>query len=130
MVRLFCDGIYQPAKIMRIVPTKSGVSHEFVFYLKNCSVCSKPALEIIRIDMWGKIIPPVRLNTRNIADFLKTINVIPNKEPLVFSKPYSRFYLCYNNFGKKEKCYQNLSRLKIGAVETDPVRDLQFFKGN
>lgn len=125
MVRILCHGALQKSEIYKIVPTKSGIKDEYVFHLKNCNICNNPVLQILRIDIWGNILEPVRLKTKNIEKFLNSMSVIWKPKRLNLSNTvYSDFYLEYNEYGIKKKCYRNLSCVKLGKMETDLFKDL------
>ncbi len=126
MVRILCHGALQKSEILKIEPTKSGIKDEYVFYLKSCAICNNPVLQILRIDIWGNILEPVRLKTKNIEKFLNSMSVIWKPQKLnLTDKVYSDFYLEYNEYGIKKKCYQNLSCVKLGKIETDILMDLR-----
>lgn len=129
MVRLLCHAVYQNAELFQIVPTKENVKEEFVLYLKNCVICEQPVLEIRRIDIWGCGMEPVRVKTKNIQKFLDSMSVIwkPGKIHPV-NVVHSKFSLGYNEFGTRKKCFQNLSNLYLGRVETDPYENLKNYK--
>jgi hypothetical protein len=125
MVRILCHGASQKSEIFKIEPTKSGIKDEFVFYLKKCAICENPVLQILRIDIWGNVLEPVRLKTRNIEKFLNSMSVIWKPQKLnLSSQAHSDFYLEYNEYGIKKRCYQNLSSVKLGKIETDIYKDL------
>jgi len=125
MVRILCHGVSQKAEIFKIIPTKLGIKDEFACYLKSCAICQNPVLQVLRVDIWGNILEPVRLKTKNIEKFLCSMSVIWKPEKLNFSsRAYSDFHLEYNEYGIKKRCYQNLSSVKLGKIETDIYKDL------
>lgn len=128
MVRLLCHGINQKADLFQIVPTRESVSEEFVMYLEKCIKCSAQILEIHRIDIWGNRLMPVRLKSSKIHNFLKSMNVIWQPKRISTTVPInSGFYLYYNEYGKKKKCFQSLAGLQLGKSETDLYTDLKYF---
>jgi hypothetical protein len=129
MVRLTCHGLNQNAVLFKIVPSSEKVHEEFVFYLKRCSICKKPVVEIVKIDIWGNKIETVRLKTKNIPGFLRSMRVISRPDKIYCTENlFSKFYLHYNEYGIRKKCFQNLSNLSLGRIETDLYEDLRTFK--
>lgn len=126
MARILCHSIKQKAQLFKVVPTKKGVQDEFVVYLEKCVICEKPVLEIVRFDMWGKLICPVRLKTKNIKAFLDSMNVIWKPEKIAYIQGgISRFVLGYNEYGVHKKCSQNLYNIQLGKIETDPYKNIK-----
>lgn len=131
MVKILCHSVLQKTQVFKIVPTKENVQEEFVLYLEKCVICQKPVLEIRRVDDLGNFLEPVRLRTKNIQKFLDKMNVIWKPDKVVsINAPYSKFNLGYNEYGTKKKCYQNISNLQLGKIETDPYLDLIGYKVN
>ena len=129
MVKILCHSVLQKAEVFKIVPTKKNVQDEFVLYLEKCAICEKPVLEIRRVDDLGNYLEPVRLRSKNIQKFLDSMSVIWKPEKVVpINTPYSRFSLGYNEYGTKKKCYQNISNIQLGKIETDPYLDLMVYK--
>jgi len=131
MAKIWCCRRFQHAEVFKIAPTKKDVLEEFVLYNQCCSCCKQPVLEILRADVDENILKPVRLNSKNIQDFIKKMDVLWKPRKFAFPKSkISKFILNYNEFGKINKCSKNLSGLTIGRVETDPVINLKSYKAH
>ncbi|MFH0702169.1 MAG: hypothetical protein V2B14_01340 [bacterium] len=131
MPRIWCHRRNQKAELFKIVPTRENIQEEFILYLKSCEVCNRPALEIIRVDVWGTLLEPARLKSKNIKKFLDSMSVIWKPKNFGFyQRGFSRFMLGYNEYGLHKKCFQNFSNLKIGIIETDPYLDLRLSRFN
>lgn len=127
MARIICHSAKQKAELFKIAPTKNDVAHEYVLYLKRCCICDNPVLEIIRFDIWGELLPSVRLKSNNIKGFLEKMSVLEKPRKICFTAPKGGFYLNYSEYGSKKRCYQNISTLQLGKLETDPRVGLQGF---
>jgi hypothetical protein len=90
-----------------------------VDYLQACPVCGHTVVQLTRIDFDHNISICRKTNekARKLFANLES-SILYKKEPeLCRVKAYSKFYLNYNEFGVKKKCYSNLSTLKIGLFE-------------
>jgi len=88
-------------------------------YLEECPVCGHTVAQLTRIDFDNNISVCRKINekARKFFQNLQT-SILYKKEPeLCRVKAYSKFYLNYNEFGIKKKCYSNFSTLKIGLFE-------------
>lgn len=132
MIKIMCHSVCQKAEFFEIKPTKYSIKKEFVLYLKKCVICNKPVLEIVRIDSFGELLKPVRLRSKNMETFLKSMVIIRRMKKLkvVPTSGFSGFVLDYNEFGKRKKCSQNFSNLQLGRIETDPYLNLRVYKNN
>ena len=129
MPKVWCCRRFQDAEIYKILPTRNNILEEFVLFRKACSYCNRSILEILRMDKNMNILKPVRLKTKNIHSFMKDMEILCKLKP--HHKPknkISRFILRYNEFGKIKNCSNNLSDLKIGKIETNPIKNLKTYK--
>jgi len=89
-------------------------------YLEECPICGHTIAQITRIDFDNNVSVCRKVNdkARMLFDKIKKIILFEKKEEGVSLKGYySTFYLNYNEFGVKKRCYSNLSSLKIGLFE-------------
>lgn len=88
-------------------------------YLEKCPICGHTVTQITRIDSDNKVSVCRKINdkARKLFEKLKESILFEKKPEGVRIKAYSKFYLNYNEFGVKKKCYSNLSTLKIGLFE-------------
>ena len=93
-------------------------------YLAKCPVCGHTVVQLTRIDIDDNI-SIVRKVNRKAKEFLKKLKkfILYEVRPISYNKiNCGKFYLNYNEFGVKKRCYSNLSTLKIGLTEN---RDLK-----
>lgn len=129
MAKVWCCRRLQDAQVFKIYPTRKNVLEEFVLYMKCCSSCNSSVLEILRVDTFKNILKPLRINSKKIEKFIKNMKILwKPKQNFQKGKKISRFILNYNEFGKIKKCTKNLSNLKIGKIETNPISNLYVFK--
>lgn len=128
MGKITCHNREQKAKIYQIVPDENLVSSEFIVYLEKCSICGKPSIEVHKFDIWNKKISISRVKSKSIHSFLKQIIIIRECRSIGNKLPTGakRFFLNCSVFGKVEKCYQNLSTLKIGLIDPDSGLNYKF----
>ena len=91
-----------------------------VDYLKRCPVCGHLVVQLTRINNVKDEISTIRqVNTkaRKFFDKLKSQILYEDKIINYPNKYHGKFYLNYNEFGVKKRCYSNLGRLKIGIAE-------------
>lgn len=90
-----------------------------VDYLEECPVCGHTITQLTRIDSENKVSICRKINTKakKFFEVLKSSILYEKTPEYQISNTYSKFYLYYNEFGKKKKCYSNLSSLKIGLFE-------------
>lgn len=88
-------------------------------YLEECPVCGHAVLQLTRIDFENNVSVYRKVNdkARKLFNKLKNSILFEKKTEGIRLKVYSKFYLHYNEFGIKKKCFSNLSSLKIGLFE-------------
>ena len=86
-----------------------------VDYLECCPVCGHTVLQLTRIDINNKVSIIKKNNKKARLFFEKIKNKIIYEKKIINNK--GGFYLNYNEYGRKKRCYSNLSALKIGLVE-------------
>lgn len=112
-----CSGL-RKAKSYSISPEENYL-HAQVDYLEECPVCGHTVTQITRIDSDNNVSVCRKVNekARKLFQKLKNSILFEKKPEGVRLTSYSNFYLNYNEFGVKKKCYSNLSSLKIGLFE-------------
>lgn len=112
-----CAGL-RKSKSYAISPEKN-YSFAQVDYLENCPICGHTVTQLTRIDFDNNVSVCRNINdkARKLFNKLKNLILFEKKSEGVRLKAYSKFYLNYNEFGVKKKCYSNLSTLKIGLFE-------------
>ena len=94
-----------------------------VDYLEKCPVCGHTVTQLTRIDFENNVSVCRKINdkARQLFDKLKKTILFEKKTEGTSLSTYSKFYLNYNEYGVKKRCYSNLSTLKMGLFEN---RDL------
>lgn len=90
-------------------------------YLKECPVCGHFSIQLTRLTQDNKI-STIRYINKNAQNFWEKIQpcILYERKYIDYSKikQSGNFYLNYNEFGVKKRCYSNLSNLKIGLNST------------
>lgn len=88
-------------------------------YLETCPVCGNSILQMTRLNSNNEI-SVYRLKNKKAKKFLEKIkpNIIEEKTYNYSSinRQHGRFYLYYNEYGVKKKCYSNLSTMTLGML--------------
>ena len=109
---IHCCGTLHKTKTYKVVPQGGFVLCE-LDYLKKCPVCGH---SIVR-----KVNQKARVFFNQMQKF-----ILYEKVPQVYKK-CGKFYLNYNEYGVKKRCYSNLSTLKIGLCENKSLNNIQSF---
>lgn len=112
-----CSGL-RKTRSFTLSPEKN-YQYAQVDYLEECPICGHTITQLTRIDAKNKISTCRKINdkARKFFGALKS-SILYEKNPECQTyNTSSKFYLYYNEFGKKKKCYSNLSSLKIGLFE-------------
>ena len=90
-------------------------------YLDECPVCGHSVTQLTRIDFDNNISVFRKTNekAKKMFENLKSSILFEKITGAFKLKAYSRFYLNYNEFGKKKRCYSNLSTLKMGLFDNE-----------
>ena len=122
-----CGGLHK-TRSFKLAPQEDFVLAELDL-LKKCPVCGHTVVQLTRIDNEYKI-STIRKTNKKALDFFEKLKTKILYEEKVQKIPPSvgGFYLNYNEYGVKKRCYSNLSRLKIGLYENkDIIHYLQSF---
>ncbi|MDR1168835.1 MAG: hypothetical protein LBK53_08130 [Heliobacteriaceae bacterium] len=113
---IHCCGALRKTRTFKLVPQEKFLLCE-IDYLKKCPVCGHLVVQLTRVDN-GKEVSTIRkVNEKAQKFFDKMKNQILYENKFINYPHYGKFYLNYNEFGVKKRCYANLSRLKIGLAE-------------
>ncbi len=115
---IHCCGALHKTRTFRLVPQKGFLICE-VDQLKRCPICDNLVVQLTRVDDDDKIVSTIRhTNTKAVKFFEKLEPQILYEDKIInYAKHSGKFYLNYNEFGVKKRCYSNLSRLKMGRIE-------------
>lgn len=115
---IHCCGSLHKTRTFYLVPQCGFVLCE-LDYLAKCPICGHTVVQLTRISQDDKISVIRRMNKKARNFFEKLKNQILYEEKIInYNRSYlGRFYLNYNEFGVKKRCYSNLRALKIGLNE-------------
>ena len=120
---IHCCGALHRTKTYRLVPQGDFVLCE-VDYLTKCPICGHTVVQLTRVDD-GDNISVVRKVNKKAREFFKKLEkyILYEVRPINYNKiNYGKFYLNYNEFGVKKRCYSNLRTLKIGLTENKDLK--------
>ncbi len=113
-----CSGLHK-TKTFMLSPQDKYVMCE-LDYLAKCPVCLNTIVQLTRIDK-NNVLSTVRYKNLAAKKFFEKIKPkILYEEKYIDYSEYKRgsFYLNYNEYGVKKRCYSNFSNLKIGLNST------------
>lgn len=115
-----CSALWK-SKTYVIAPGENFVMCT-VEYLEKCPICGHTIVQLTRLDKQNNI-SIVRKKNKKAVNFLNKIQNSILYEQESFSAPspknYKRSYLEFSEFGKRKRCYSNLSTLKIGLNKNE-----------
>ena len=112
-----CAGLRESKKYS-LIP-EDGYMFAQMDYLEKCPVCGHSVIQITRIDFENNISICRKINQKaqKLFDKLKKVIIFEKKSGNFIVNNRSKFYLNYNEYGVKKRCYSNFSSLKIGLFE-------------
>lgn len=112
-----CSGL-RKSKTYSISP-ENNYQYAQIDYLEACPICGHTVFQLTRIDLENNVTVCRKINdkARNLFAKLKKLILFEKKSEFETRRFNSSFYLYYNEYGVKKKCYSNLSTLKIGLFE-------------
>ena len=122
---IHCCGALHKTKTYRLVPQGDFVLCE-VDYLTKCPICGHTVVQLTRVDD-GDNISVVRKVNKKAREFFKKLEkyILYEVRPINYNKiNYGKFYLNYNEFGVKKRCYSNLRTLKFGLTENKDLKKI------
>ncbi len=113
-----CSGLHK-TKTFMLSPKKDFVVCE-LDYLAKCPVCGNLVIQLTRISKDNVLYTSRYVKNAAKKFWQKVKNKIIYEEKFIdYSKiKGGSFYLNYNEYGVKKRCYSNLSGLKIGLNST------------
>lgn len=116
-----CCGGLRECKTFELIPDEEFIIKE-LDYLEECPVCGHTILQLTKLSKSGKIYV-YRITNKKARKFFEKYSkdIVEEKkefENFIF-KSHGKFYLNYNEYGRKKKCYSNLSSMKLGLFENN-----------
>ena len=109
---LKCCGIRQKSTAF-ICEAPLGFLYQRIDFLVRCKVCKHTVMQVSRLNLEN--VPSYFRRTdeqaRELFERLRTSIIYKVVEPYDFAPTKGSFYLHCNEFGRKTKCYSNLSAL-------------------
>lgn len=120
---IHCCGALHKTRTYRLVPQDNFVLCE-LDYLSKCPVCGHTVVQLTRVDKDDNISVVRKANKKAKEFFIKLKNsILYEVRPIKYNKiNCGKFYLNYNEFGVKKRCYSNLRTLKIGLAENKDLK--------
>ena len=117
---IHCCGALHKTRTFRLVPQENFVVSE-LDYLSKCPVCGHTVVQLTRIDNIS-IVRKVNKKAKLLFEKLKNV-ILYEIRPINYNRINTgKFYLYYNEFGVKKRCYSNLRTLKIGLAENKDLK--------
>lgn len=115
---IHCCGALRRSLTYSLVPSDGYLIAE-LDVLESCPVCGSYVVQLTRVNLNHEVSALRRSNLKAHKLFANVENSILYLQKYKFSPPKGgRFYLNYNEFGVKKRCYSNLSTLKIGKYHS------------
>ncbi|MBP3821105.1 hypothetical protein J6G99_05620 [bacterium] len=112
---IHCCGGLRKTKSFVLAPSENFIMCE-IDYLGKCPICGHTVVQLTRIDEKNEI-TSIRYTNKQARKFFEKLKpkILYERKYYDYSKIYKgTFYLYYNEFGIKKRCYSNISNLKIG----------------
>ncbi len=125
---IHCCGALRKTRSYCLVPQENFRLCE-LDVLKKCPVCGHFVVQLTRVSIDDKISTVRKINAKAKKFFQSLQKFILYEEvpPKTPRFGQGTFYLYYNEFGVKKRCYSNLSTLKIGLYENKNLNNLPSF---
>ena len=109
---LRCCGISQKSTAF-ICDAPNGFVYQRIDFLVKCKVCKRTVMHVMRLDSEKRVVGFRRTDeqARELFDKLRTSILYKVVEPYEIAPSKGSFYLMCNEFGRKTKCFSNLSSL-------------------
>lgn len=116
---IHCCGGLRKTRSFVLSPTENFVLCE-LDYLSKCPVCEHLVIQLTRINFKNEI-SSIRFVNKKAKNFWNKCQskILYERKFFDYSKRQGgTFYLNYNEFGVRKRCYSNFSNLRIGLNTT------------
>ena len=115
---IHCCGALHKTKTYRLVPQEGFLLCE-IDYLSECPVCGHTVVQLTRVDKDDNISTVRKVNKKAKEFFQKlTCKILYEIRPINYEMAnINKFYLDYNEYGVKKRCYSNFKTLKLGKFQ-------------
>lgn len=112
---IHCCGGLRKTRSFVLAPYKNFILCELDI-LNQCPVCEHFCIQLTRLNSENQI-STIRYTNKKAKEFLQKIKskILYERKNYAYSLRNSgKFYLNYNEYGVKKRCYSNISTLKLG----------------
>lgn len=116
---IHCCGALHKTRSFVLSPTAGFLLCE-IDYLYKCPICTHTVVQLTRISENNELsaIRYVNKQARKFLDKVKS-KILYERRIYDYSKWYGKsYYLNYNEYGVKKRCYSNISNLQLGKNST------------
>lgn len=109
---LKCCGIRQKSTAF-VCDAPSGFLYQRIDFLVRCKQCKRTVMQVTRLNYQNEISSFRRTDdsARELFERMRTSIQFKVVEPYEIAPTKGAFYLMCNEFGRKSRCYSNLSAL-------------------
>lgn len=109
---LKCCGIRQKSTAF-VCDAPSGFLYQRIDFLVCCKHCKRTVMQVSRLNHVHEVSYFRRTDeaARALFERMRTSILYKIVEPYEIAPTHGSFYLMYNDFGRKSRCYSNLSAL-------------------
>ena len=112
-----CCGALRKTRTYEIEDTSHKFKTCILDVLQCCPVCQNYVIQLTRVDYMNNICSIRKRNTKAVKFFIKLKPFIIHEFDNYKVQSGSKFFLYYNEFGTKKRCYSSLRSLKIGKLD-------------
>lgn len=112
---IHCCGGLRKTKSFVLIPEEKYILCE-LDYLSKCPRCENTVIQLTRIDKNNNL-TTIRFTRKKAEKFWEKIQpkILYEKKYYTYTKHKGgKLYLYYNEFGKRKRCYSNITNMKIG----------------
>lgn len=112
-----CSGL-RKSKSYSLTPEENYLFVQ-LDYLNECPICGHSVIQLTRIDSGNNVSVCRKINekAKRMFEKLQSSILFEKNAEVTGYRSSSNFYLYYNEYGTKKKCYSNLSTMKLGLFE-------------
>ena len=114
---LHCCGALRKTRTFEIDDRYNKYKMCLLDILEQCPICQNYILQLTRVDFLNNISFIRKRNSKAIKFYLKLKPFIIHEFDKYKIPQGSKFFLYYNEFGSKKRCYSSLQSLKIGKFD-------------
>lgn len=109
---LKCCGIRQKSTAF-VCDAPSGFLYQRIDFLVRCKQCKRTVMQVTRLNHQNEISTFRRTDdsARELFERMRMSILFKIVAPYEIAPSRGRFYLMYSEFGRKSRCYSNLSAL-------------------